>query len=210
MSFSDLDIAGFRKGKIRILINDWIGPRSGLDVGSQVCNPEIALRGWIDDPYIGPLGDIEEGCPDSIYSFKKSRINISLVDHERDWSFEIPSGVVGDFSPIRGVCEIHGGDDHSMHNSLDGVAIFYLAVQKNCWDVLMQCLLFANLQNRLHSWDFTYLIRETDLNPSEKDTWDGWGSSRIRGVRPKHFDTTQIINLGIIGFDFGNTRLDRD
>jgi len=210
MSFSDLDIAGFRRGEMRILINDWFGPKSGFNDRSELSHTTISLQGWIDDPEVGPLGDIEEGYPDSIYSFKKSRINISLSDHERNWSFEIPRELASNAPPIRGVCEIYGEDDHALYETLNGVAIFYLTVQKNSWDALMQCLHFAHLQNRLHAWNFNYLIRETDLNPSEKDTWDGWGSARIRGVRPKHFNITQTVNLGIVGFDFGNTVLARD
>lgn len=210
MSYCDPDLAGFRQGNIRVLIDDWFGPRSETSIGSNVPNTSIALQGWIDDPEVGPLGDIEEGHADSLYSYKKCRINFSLNDDEQTWSFEMPSGVKSDFPSIRGVGEIYGKDDHALHENLNGVAIFYLSAPQNCWDVLMQCLHLAHAQNRLQAWNFTYLISETDLDPHEKENWGGWGVSKILGVRPRHFDATQTVTLGITAFEFANTVLKRN
>lgn len=207
MSKYDIDIEGYRRGDLRILIEDWNGP--GAELGEEVNNSKIkmSLEGWIDDPEVGPLGDIYEGYADSIYSFKPARINVVLNDGDHEWPFQIPSEVEGDFPSVRGVGRIYAEEEHALYESLDGVAIFYLSVPQDYWDVLLQSLQITHARKRFQSWNIDYLIPETSLNTDERDGWFGWESSKLRGVRPRHFDTTKTMVLGVFDFDFFNTIL---
>jgi hypothetical protein len=205
MSKYDIDIEGYRCGDLRILIEDWNGPFAEL--GEQVNNSNIrmSLKGWIDDPEVNPMGDIYEGHADSIYSFKPVRINV-VLNEERKWPFQIPSEVAENLPSVRGVGKIYAEEEHALHESLDEIAIFYLSVPQDYWDVLLQGLQITHARKRFQSWEIRYLIPETSLNPDEKDSWFGWGSKWGR-VRPRHFDTTKTMVLGVFSFGFSNTIL---
>jgi hypothetical protein len=205
MSKYDIDIEGYRCGYLTILIEDWNGPFAEL--GEQVNNSNIrmSLKGWIDDPEVGPMGDIDEGHADSIYSFKTARINV-VLNEERKWPFQIPSEVAENLPSVRGVGEIYAEEEHALHESLDGIAIFYLSVPQDYWDVLLQGLQITHARKRFQSWEIHYLIPETSLKPDEKDSWFGWGSKWGR-VRPRHFDTKKTMVLGVFSFGFSNTIL---
>lgn len=207
MSKYDIDIEGYRWGDLRILVEDWYGP--GAELGEDVNNSKIkmSLKGWLDDPEVGALGDLYEGCADSIYSFKPVRINVVLNDGDHEWPFQIPSEVAGDFPSVRGVGWIYAEEEHALYESLDGVAVFYLSVPQDYWDVLLQSLQITHARKRYQSWKIDYLIPETSLNADERDAWFGWESSKERGVRPRHFDTTKTMVLGVFDFDFFNTIL---